>query len=151
MTRGCGGNIVGTENGLHANAFSGGQISSHIKVQDVAAVVAIQVEDASATIDALSDLQHGVRRGTLEDIANGHTIQHSFAHISEKQRKVSRTTTGGDGNLALHRSVLANKSVVVPAHRIKGLGVREQNTVEHLGDEFNRTVQNLLHRDSFVK
>jgi hypothetical protein len=29
--------------------------------------------------------------------------------------------------------------------------VREQNTVEHFGDEFDRTVQNLLHRDSFVK
>jgi hypothetical protein len=29
--------------------------------------------------------------------------------------------------------------------------VRKQDTVEHLGDEFDRTVQNLLHRDSFVK
>ena len=151
LTRGSGRDIVSTENRLDSNALSGRQVSSKIKVQDVAAVVAIEVKNASATINALGDLEHRVGRGALEDVTNGNTIKHSFTHISEEQRKVSRTATGSDGDFALHRSVLTNKSVVVSAHRIKGLGVREQNTVEHFGDEFDRTVQNLLHRDSFVK
>jgi hypothetical protein len=151
LTGGSGRDIIGAKNALNTDALGSRKVSSQIEVQDVSAVVAIEVKDAGATVNALGDLQHRVSRGALEDIANSNTIKHSFTHVAEEQREVTGSATGGDGDFALHRSVLTNQSMAVSANRIKGFRVRKQNTVEHFGDEFDRTIQNLLHRDSLVK
>ena len=63
---------------------------------------------------------------------------------------MARTSAGGNGNLAFHRSVSANQSVIIAAHCFELLGVGEKNSFQHFLDEFDRTVQDFLHGDPFV-
>ena len=53
--------VVGRRDGAHLDAVVAGQLGRHVEVQDVAAVIAVEVEHARAAVDRLRHLEHLLR------------------------------------------------------------------------------------------
>ena len=106
--------------------------AGHVEVHDVAAVVAVDVDDALAAMDAAvctSSMVSAARRG--EHVADGAAVQKAAAHVAEEHRQVARSAAGGERHLALHGRIGAHDR-----DRFAGegelVGMRLHQSVKHL-------------------
>ncbi len=81
--------IIIADNLFDGDAIEIGKFCGHIEIDNVATVIAIDVENASALIDSLGDLIHLFRAWRLEDAADSRAIDHAFADIAQEQRQVA--------------------------------------------------------------
>ena len=107
------GHVVLDQHRAHFDVFEGGHLGSHVEVQHVAAVVAVDVDHTRAARDALGDGSHLVGAGRGEDVAHRAAVQHALADVAEKDGEMARAAAGGQRHLALDRRVGPHDAVQV--------------------------------------
>ena len=138
------GDVVVADHRQHPDVLDVGHFRGHVEIEDVAGVVAVDVEHASALVDGLGDFEHLVRARRLKHPTDGATVEQSLAHVAEKKRQVTRAATGRDPDLAFDEILRHHAPLVVgnEAHLARVGGV---DAFEHFVDEILGLVEEFLH------
>ncbi len=137
--------VVGAEDRRDLDPVEPGQLGGEVEVHHVAAVVAIDVQDAGATVDRPRHLEHLVGRGRGEDIPDRRAVDEPLAQPADEQRQVAGAAAGRDADLAGHRGDGPDdRSRIAGDPQLRRVGTDE--SLEHLVDEVDRCVEDLLHR-----
>jgi len=139
------GDVVGRQDGLDLDPFRVGHLGRHAEVQDVALVVAEQVEDAGAAVDCLGGREHLLdgRRG--EDVADRAAVHEPLPDVSHEHRQVAGAAAGRDADLALDGRVGANDGPPVGPDELELVRVGQDDALQHFIHERERIVDDLLH------
>ena len=122
-------------------------LGGHVKVHDIAGVVAIEIEHAGPRLHGLADLIDLLGAGRLEHAAHGAAVQQILPHIAQEQGQVARAAAGDDGDLAgdLLLGAVAAQIAVHIAHLIP---VGPIDALEHIVGILGGIVDDLFHGNS---
>ena len=90
--------MTASEEVLRSSAATRLHIGAGGDNQYVALVVAVDEDDAAATVDALGDLDDRRRRRGGEDVAQSRAVRVAGAHVAEERRLVPGAAAGDDGD-----------------------------------------------------
>ena len=141
-----GGDVVRDQDGLDGDALGVGQLARQVEVEDVTAVVAVQVQDARAAVHAPGRLQDLVRSTARRTRCRRPRREHRPTPTKPRNTgrwpdpppvtMPTRPATGASARTIARRSAL---------DRPEPVRVGQQDALEHLVDERARVVDQLLH------
>ena len=137
--------VIAAEHRAGRNVLEVGQVGREIEVEDVAAIVAVEVQDPGTTADRLGRLEALLGTRRAEDVSDRDAVAQSLAHITLEEREVPRSAAGDDPDLARDGGVGAHHDATVVAGSLQLIGVGQQDALDHLVDEVARLVEDLLH------
>ena len=120
------------------------QFFRHLKVHDVACIVAVYIEDSGTGINLTGHIGDLFCTRGLEDSSDGTSVDHAIADISQEQRKMSGSAAGHDAYLALGllRGDIAAQVIIYIFHTVWMRGIY---AFEHLIHIIFRFIQQSLH------
>ncbi len=139
------GHVVRPEHRPYLDALVGRQLGREVEVQDVAAVIAVDVEDAACGVDGLGHEEHLLGARRLEDAADRGAVEQPLADIAHEQRQVPGPAARGDRDLAGLRGRRPDDRPRI-ACRSKVGRVGGKDAFEHLVHETFGVVDDLAHR-----
>ena len=96
-----GSHVVPDPHRLDPDALVGGHFGGHVEVQDVAGVVAVEIEHPFALVQGLGERQDDVGRWRGEDVAAGSAVPQVFADEPVEERLVAAAAADQQADLAL--------------------------------------------------
>ena len=145
----CAGHVVGDQDGGGFEVFDGGHLAGHVEVHDVAAVVAIEAENASAAVDGVHAFKHEIDAGRGKDLADGAGIEQAAADIAGEDGQMARAAAGDDADLAFDGRVGADDDAALRADALVGLRMGGGQAFQHLADVVDWIVEELFHESPF--
>ena len=118
--------------------------SDHIKIHDVARIIAVQVQHAGPCLDLLGYLEDLFRRRRLKHAAHAAAIQHPLSHIAKEQRQVACAAAGHNRHLT-GRFVSGTIAAQVARRVFDRITMRRVDAAQHIIRIILRPVDNLLH------
>jgi hypothetical protein len=137
--------VVDAQHGTGLDAVELGHVGPEVEVEDVTAVVAVEVEHTGAAVGGLGCLVALLGGGRGEHVADGDRGAEAVTDVPLEEREVPGSASGDDADMALHRCVGADQDTPVIGRRPEKVRVGEEESIHHLVDEPLRVVDDLLH------
>jgi hypothetical protein len=137
------GDVVGHEDGPHLDPRRRCELGGEVEVHDVAAIVAVDVQDAAPPGHRLGHLEHLVGARRCEDLTDRRAGKEARADIAEEDRQVAGPAPADDRHLPLVRRRRPNDSARPDTPKLVRVG--GEDALEHLVDEPLGVIQDLLH------
>jgi hypothetical protein len=97
--------VVPAQHGRGPDVLQVCHVGREVEVEDVPAVVAVQVQHPRPAVDGLGRLEDLLRAGRAEDVADGDAGAQACPHVPLEQGEVAGAAAGDDADLAGDRRV----------------------------------------------